>query len=80
MNVRSWLRKSTLIGLGIVSVTKSKAEKLAKELMKQGHVSEKEGRKFAAQIVKETRKQGAQLQKVVDREVKKALKKGKKRK
>ena len=55
--------------------TKSKAEKLAKELIKQGKVSETEGRKLAQQIVKETRKQSARVQKVVDKELKKALKK-----
>jgi len=75
MDVSKWLRKSALIGLGIVSVTKSKAEKLAKELIKQGKVSETEGRKLAQQIVKETRKQSARVQKVVDKELKKALKK-----
>ena len=75
MNVQKWLRKSTLIGLGIVSMTKTKAEKLAKEMVKQGHINEKEGRKLATRILKETRKQSAKLQKTIDAQLKKALKK-----
>ena len=74
MNVQKWLRKSTLIGLGIVSMTKTKAEKLAKEMVKQGHINEKEGRKLATRILKETRKQSAKLQKTIDTQLKKALK------
>lgn len=40
-----------LAGLGAISITKEKAEKLAAELIKRGKVSEKEGEKVVKDLI-----------------------------
>lgn len=44
-------KKFILIGLGAVSITKEKAEKLAAEIVKKGKMSEKEGEKVAKDLM-----------------------------
>lgn len=75
MKLSSMLRKSTLIGLGVVSLTKTSAEKFARQLIKTGRVSEKEGKKLAKRLLKESKKHSARMQKAIETEVNKALKK-----
>jgi polyhydroxyalkanoate synthesis regulator phasin len=78
MKLSSLLRKSTLIGLGVASLSKKKADKLVKQLTKHGHVSEKEGRKLAKDLLNESKKHAKRLQNLIEKEVKKALKTGRK--
>lgn len=44
-------KKFILIGLGGISITKEKAEKLVAELIKKGKISEKEGEKVAKDLI-----------------------------
>jgi polyhydroxyalkanoate synthesis regulator phasin len=73
MDMRKWLKKSAIMGLGIVSLTKKHAENLAKDLEKQGTISSKEGRKLANELMKESKKQSANLQRLIKSEVEKTL-------
>lgn len=40
------LKKGILTGIGLASLTKEKIEKFGKELIKQGHLSEEEGKEL----------------------------------
>lgn len=73
MDMSTWLKRSTLMGLGMLSLTRKKAGELVKELSKDGPLSEKEGKKLAQELLRESRKHGALLQKAVQRELSKAL-------
>ena len=73
MDMAMWLKRSALIGLGIVSLTKKKADKLAKDLAKRGAIGEKEAKNFAKQLMQESKKQSVKIEKLVQKEVTKTL-------
>jgi len=74
MKTGDLVKKSALIGLGALSITKEKIEKLVKHMEKQGHVSEKEGRTLVKQLLKQSKKHVGTMQKVIEKEVDRALK------
>jgi len=69
------LKKTMLTGVGLALMTKDKAEELAKELVKKGELSEKEGKEFIDDILKKSKQAGKDMEAKVDDLVKKALKK-----
>ena len=69
------LKKSILTGVGLALMTKDKAEELAKELVKKGELSEKEGKEFIDEMLKKSKQAGKDMEAKVDDLVKKALKK-----
>lgn len=73
MDVTDLLKKSTLLGLGFLSLTKKQADKLVRQLQKRTKMSTKEGEKLVKSLLKESKKQGAQLQKSIQKEVDNAL-------
>lgn len=73
MDVSELLKKSALLGLGIASLTKEKAEKIAKDLEKRGTLSSKDARRFARKLMEESKTQSGKLQKMVQSEVEKTL-------
>ena len=73
MDAKDLLKKSTLLGLGFLSLTKKQADKLIKQLQKTTKMSTKEGEKLAKSLLKESKKQSAQLQKIVQQQVQTAL-------
>jgi len=52
--MREIIRKSFLLGLGAASITKTKAQKMVKELVKRNAVSVKEGKDMLKKIKKHT--------------------------
>lgn len=74
MKTGDLVKKSALIGLGALSITKEKIEKLVKHMEKQGHVSEKEGRVLVKQLFRQSKKHVGKMQKVIEKEVDRALK------
>jgi len=78
------LRKAMLVGLGLAVVTKEKAGKIAKELMRKGELNEKDARalvnKIAAEIDKNRARMEKEIRKEIDKVVKSERKKTKKRK
>ena len=74
MQTKDLVKKSALIGLGALSITKEKIEKLVKHMEKQGHVSEKEGRILVKQLLRQSKKHVSKMQKVIEKEVDRALK------
>lgn len=53
------------IGLGVLSLTKDKAEEIGKELVKKGELSEKEGKQFANEIFKKSEKAKKELKETI---------------
>ncbi|MBS3097369.1 hypothetical protein J4209_01090 [Candidatus Woesearchaeota archaeon] len=71
------IRKAFLIGLGAASLSKKKAEKALRELIKKGVVSRKEGEALVRKILADAKTHRERLENVVITEVNKQLKKAK---
>jgi len=67
-----YLRKISLLGMGIITLTKEKAEELAEELVKQGEISEEEGKNLMADLLKRSNEQKKEFDKRIEQEMKKA--------
>ncbi|MCK4744626.1 phasin family protein [Candidatus Parcubacteria bacterium] len=69
------IKETILTGLGIASLTKEKAEKLVKDLIKEGEVSEGEGSKLAKELLEKAENNKKALEKQTEKIVHNALKK-----
>jgi polyhydroxyalkanoate synthesis regulator phasin len=69
------LKKGFYTGLGLALVTKEKAEELAKELVKKGELSEKEGKGFVEEILKKSKEAEKEFEKKAETLVNNAIKK-----
>ena len=69
------IKKTILTGLGIASLTKEKAEKLVKDLIKEGEVSEGEGSKLVKDLLEKVEDNKKTIEKQVEDTVKNVLKK-----
>ncbi|MFH1127703.1 MAG: hypothetical protein ABIG84_06895 [archaeon] len=70
MNV---IRKIGLLGVGIASLTKEKAEKITSDLVKKGNITQEEGRKLTKELIDKSIATKRDLEKKVDTELKKAM-------
>ncbi len=68
------IKKTILTGLGIASLTKEKAEKLVKDLIKEGEVSEGEGSKFVKELLDRVENNKKALEKQTEKIVHNVLK------
>jgi len=66
----SIIKKSLLTGIGLALIAKDEVEDLAKELVKKGQMTEKEGNKFLADL----QKRYDETQKKLEEKVEKAVK------
>lgn len=62
------VRRSILLGLGAVSVTHEKAERLVDELVKKGEMSREEARSFVDQIVERGKQEKDEVQRMIKEE------------
>ena len=69
------IKKTILTGLGLVSLSKEKAEKLVKDLIKEGEVSEGEGSEFVKELLEKAENNKKTIEKQVEKTVHGALKK-----
>ena len=69
------IKKTILTGLGIASLTKEKAEKLVKDLIKEGGVSQSEGSRLVKDLLEKVETNKKTIEKQVESIVKNALKK-----
>lgn len=67
------LRKGLLIGVGVAAYAQERAQKLAKELIKQGHLNQAEGKKLVRTIYQETERSGRRLAQVAKKELERLL-------
>lgn len=73
--VKGFVRESFLIGLGAASLTKKKAEALAKSLVKKGILSRKDGAGLVRKILAEANSERKRIEKFVKGEIKRELRK-----
>ena len=69
------IKKTMLTGIGLALKTKDEVENLAEELIKQGKLSETEGKKFLEEIRDKYEDSQKKLEKRVEKTVKELLKK-----
>ena len=69
------LKKATLMGIGITSMTKDKIEELAKEIIEEGKLSEEEGKKLVEDLLKRSEEARNELESRGEKLVKSALEK-----
>ena len=69
------IKKTILTGLGIASLTKEKAEKLVKDLVKEGEVSEGEGSKLVKDLLEKVENNKKSMEKKIEKTVCDVLKK-----
>ena len=69
------IKKTMLTGIGLALKTKDEVENLAEELIKQGKLSETDGRKFLEELRGKYEDSQKKLEKRVEKTVKELLKK-----
>jgi len=67
------VKKSMLAGIGIASLTKDKVEEIAKDLVKQGGITEQEGRKFVEEMLGYADKTRNDMEKIVESSIEKVI-------
>jgi len=67
------VRKAMLMGIGVLSLTRETAEKLAADLAKKGEVTEEEGKRLADELIERGNKERAQIRATIEKHVQKLL-------
>ena len=67
--MRNLLKKSFLVGVGAISITRDKAEKLARELEEKGEVTSDEAKQFADDLVERGEQERNNIKETVKREM-----------
>lgn len=67
--MKKLLKKSLLIGMGVFSLTREKAEKLVQELEEKGEVSSDEAKEFVNELVDRGQQERSALNKAVASEL-----------
>ena len=68
------VKKSLLLGVGIAAYAQDAAEKVAKDLLKKGHLDKKEGQKLVRSVYCEEGHSGKRVAKVMQEELKRLMK------
>ena len=67
------IKKAMLLGLGVLSLTKEKAEELVDDLIKRGEVAREERFKMVDKLLKEAEKQEEELVRKISETVQKVI-------
>lgn len=67
------IKKTILAGLGLISLTREKAEEIAKDLIKRGELAETEEAKFVKDLLEQAEKSRAELEKKLEKTVEAVL-------
>lgn len=67
------LKETILTGIGMASLTKERAEKLVKKLVKEGEVTEKEGVKLAKELFEKAEDNKKEMEKKMEKTVHEVL-------
>jgi len=70
------LKKTALVGIGLISMTKDKIEELGKQIAKEANLSEKEGRKFVDDLLKNSEKTKKNIEAKMAGKIKTAIETG----
>lgn len=63
------VRRSMLLGLGALSLTKERAERIADEMVKKGEMTRDEAKSFIDQVVERGKQEKDEIKKVVKEEL-----------
>ena len=74
MKTEQMVKKGLLVGMGLASFAKTKAEQAVKELVKKGNLSPAEGKKAVRKICLEAEKSGRKVAGVMQSELKRLVK------
>ena len=77
---KTMMKKSLLLGVGMAAFAQEAAEKVAKDLLKKGHVSKAEGKRLVRSVYREAEISGKRVGKVMQQELHRLLKAGGKKK
>ncbi len=75
MKKEEFIKKGLLLGIGLAAYAEDKAEALATELIKKGHLNPAEGKKMVRTIRAEVEKSGKRIAQVVKQEANRIKKK-----
>jgi polyhydroxyalkanoate synthesis regulator phasin len=67
---RKMMRKAIYFGLGVISLSREKAEKIYHEMVEKGEMSKDEARKFIDDAVKRGEEEQEELRKLIRDEIK----------
>jgi polyhydroxyalkanoate synthesis regulator phasin len=67
------IRKSILMGLGLMSASKEKVEEIVDELVKKGQVSKDEKAEYVRDILDKAEKRGDEIRETIDKKVDEAI-------
>jgi len=67
------IKKTILAGLGALSLSREKAKKLAKDLVKQGELAKSEEAKFTRDLIERAEKSKVEAEKKIEKIVEKTL-------
>lgn len=69
------VKKAMFTGIGVLSLSKDKIEEVARDFIDKGKLSEQEGEKLVAELLKKSEESRAELKKQIDEQVQAVLKK-----
>ena len=72
--MQNWIEKGFLMGLGVLSLTKDKAEQMKEQLINQGELGRNEAEEFFSGLLKKGEEEKDSLEKFVQEKVQKILK------
>jgi len=75
MEMKDFMRKGMLFGIGLAAVTKEKIEEAVEEMIRKGELSEKEGKEAIDDLVKKSKEVTQELTEKVETIVADTLKK-----
>ena len=67
------IKKTILVGLGALSLTREKAEEITKDLVKRGEVAKTDEAKFVKDLMKRAEKNRGEVEKKIEKIVEKTL-------
>lgn len=67
------VRKVGLLGIGIASLTRERAEKITSDLVKKGNITQTEGRKLTRDLIKRSISATKSMETKIDKELKKTM-------
>lgn len=73
MEKKELLRKGLLLGIGVAAYAQEKAEQLAKDLVRKGHLSQAEGKRLVRAVYGEAQQSGKRIVSTLEKEMRVVL-------
>jgi polyhydroxyalkanoate synthesis regulator phasin len=76
--MKSFIKKSMMLGIGLSALSKDKVQSIVSELKKKGDLTAKESKELVSYLAKESEKKHKELKNAIDQHVQKVVEKAKK--